>query len=356
MAQRLNSELPLYREHMVAAWLFTLCAMVFAMVILGGLTRLTHSGLSMVNWNPVTGWLPPMSAVEWEAAFKGYQQTPEFREINSHLTVTEFKGIFWLEFVHRLFGRLIGVVFIIPFVIFLIRGWVDRRSIPVLIMFFVLGGLQGGMGWFMVKSGLVDRPDVSQYRLAAHLALAVVIFAAMFRYALRIRQGYEAVRPALSSEIASVRRGVLVICMFVLITLVSGAFVAGLDAGLIYNTFPLMDGELVPQGIYAGEPALISAFEDVLTVQFNHRVLAMFTVTCTVAFWLLSMGCNLTSGQKFAYNMMLLAALIQVSLGISTLVLVVPVGLAALHQAGAVIFLGATLYTLHKLEWDRSSF
>jgi heme a synthase len=354
MTHPATTQIPMHRERVVATWLFAMCAMVFAMVVLGGLTRLTHSGLSMVNWEPVTGWLPPLNAQEWEAAFAGYRQTPEYQQINAGMTVSEFKGIFWLEFVHRLVGRSIGLVFLIPFIFFQVRGWINRRAVPMFCLFFVLGGLQGVLGWYMVKSGLVDQPDVSQYRLAAHLTLAVVIFAAMFRYALRIRQGYEAVRPALSAEIASVRRGILVIALLIFVTLVSGGFVAGLNAGMIYNTFPLMEGSLVPRGIYSGDPIILNAFEDIMTVQFNHRVLAMFTVGCTVVFWLLSMSTNLTQGQRIAYNVVVLAGLGQVGLGISTLLLVVPVGLAALHQAGAVIFLSTVLYALHMLEWDRS--
>ncbi|MBT5520245.1 MAG: heme A synthase [Rhodospirillales bacterium] len=332
-----------------------MCAMVFAMVVLGGLTRLTHSGLSMVNWEPVTGWLPPMTPQEWHAAFAGYQLTPEYREINAGMTVDEFKGIFWLEFIHRLVGRSIGVAFLLPFVFFLMRGWINRRSIPVFTGFFILGGLQGVLGWYMVKSGLVDEPDVSQYRLAAHLGLAVVIYAAMFRYALRLRHGYEAVRPVLADKMATTRRGVLMIVALIFVTLVSGGFVAGLNAGMIYNTFPLMDGRLIPHGLYGDSPAILSAFDDHMTVQFNHRVLAVFTVCCVIIFWLLSMNSNLTPRQRSAYNILVLAGLGQVALGISTLLLVVPVALAALHQAGAVIFLSAALFTLHTLEWNRNT-
>lgn len=353
MLQRPSSEHPLYREHAVSAWLFAMCAMVFAMVVLGGLTRLTHSGLSMVSWEPITGWLPPMTSDEWQVAFTGYQQTPEYREINPNMTVTEFKGIFWLEFVHRLVGRMIGVMFLFPFVFFLMKGWFSRTAIPVVSFFFVLGALQGGLGWFMVKSGLVDQPDVSQYRLVAHLSLAVFIFAAMFRYALRVRQGYEAVRPVLSADVVSVRRGVLAVSLLIFVTVISGGFVAGLNAGMIYNTFPLMDGSIVPTGVYGGSSVILSAFEDIMTVQFNHRVLAIFTISCTVVFWVLSVGHYLTSGQKLAYKVMVGAGLGQAILGIFTLLLVVPVSLAALHQAGAVIFLSTALYALHVLEWDR---
>ena len=339
----------------VSNWLFVVCIMVFAMVVLGGLTRLTHSGLSMVNWRPITGWLPPMNDGEWLAVFELYRQSPEYAQVNLGMTVDGFKDIFWLEYVHRLIGRAIGLVFFIPFLFFLFRGWLDRRIIPSLVFFFILGGLQGVLGWYMVKSGLADKPDVSQYRLTAHLGLAVLIYAFMFRFALRLRQGFDAVRPMVIPGLMRLRRFARALPFMVFFTLISGGFVAGLDAGFTYNTFPLMDGVLIPDQIYGGSPAIISAFEDILTVQFNHRWLAIATLLVIFIFWTMSLSHRLGSVQRLAVNLMLLATFGQVGLGIATLLLVVPVSLGALHQAGAVVLLSATIYVLHTIEWSQVS-
>jgi len=234
------------RQRVIAAWLFAVCAMVFAMVVLGGVTRLTHSGLSMVQWRPVSGWLPPLGEAEWEQAFARYRHFPEYRELNPDLTLAGFKGIFWLEYVHRLWGRLIGLAFFVPFAVFLLRGWVDRRLAGKLFVLFLLGALQGLLGWYMVRSGLVERPDVSQYRLAAHLGTAFVIYGAMLWVALGLLHPPSGPRPrpARGAWFAYVVVGL------VMLTALSGGFVAGLDAGFAYNTFPLMDGELVPAGLF----------------------------------------------------------------------------------------------------------
>lgn len=344
---------PFYREHMVSAWLLGVCLMVFIMVILGGLTRLTDSGLSMVNWAPVTGWLPPMNDREWRAAFAGYKKIPEYLELNAGMTIAEFRGIFWLEYLHRLWGRIIGVAFLVPLLFFLVKGWIPRRVIPVLVLFFVLGGMQGVLGWFMVKSGLADRVDVSPYRLTAHLGLAVVIYALMFRYALRIRRGYEAIRPVSGDGVARVRAGLLVVTGLIFVTILSGGFVAGLDAGLTYNTFPLMDGRLIPRGLYGGDSGLPGLFEDVTTVQFHHRLLAVFTIACLIVFWMFSWRAGLSSVQRRFYGVAVLTGCVQGMLGVSTLVLAVPVDVALAHQAGAFLFLSATLAALHHVEWGR---
>lgn len=341
------------QARIISDWLLVVCFMVFAMVVLGGLTRLTHSGLSMVDWRPITGWLPPLNDAEWLAVFDLYKQSPEYLQINKGMTVDGFKGIFWLEFIHRLVGRSIGLVFLLPFLFFLFRGWLDRRIIPTLVVFFVLGGAQGVLGWYMVKSGLVNEPDVSQYRLTAHLGLAVLIYGVIFRYALRLRHGFDAVRPMLPSSLEGLRRFARVLPYVIFFTLLSGGFVAGLDAGFTYNTFPLMDGELIPSELYDGSPAIISAFEDILTVQFNHRWLAIGTLALVVVFWIVSLRHRLEPTQRMATHLLLLAAFGQVALGIATLLLVVPVTLGALHQAGAVVLLSAAIYVVHTIEWAR---
>ncbi len=334
------------RATAVAVWLLVIGAMVFFMVVLGGLTRLTHSGLSMVDWRPVTGWLPPLTAAEWEAVFDLYRQTPEYREVNIGMTVAEFKGIFWLEYVHRLWGRLMGVAFLIPALVFALRGWVDRRLALHLAAMFVLGGLQGVLGWYMVKSGLVDRPDVSQYRLTAHLGAALVIIG----YILWVALGMLSPRPRPGEGRArhGLWWGAVALVGLVFVTILSGGFVAGLDAGLTYNTFPLMDGELVPSGIYDTQPFWIAAFEDVTTVQFDHRVLAMAVAVAVALFWVRARTVPAVRARRAAHLLAVIAA-VQVALGITTLLLVVPVPLAAAHQAVAVLLFAATLWTAHEL-------
>jgi len=337
----------------ISNWLFMVCAMIAGMIVLGGLTRLTNSGLSMVHWHPVTGWLPPLNDAAWAAVFDSYKQSPEYNDVNFGMSVDEFKGIFWLEFIHRLWGRTIGLVFFLPFIVFALRGWIDRRIAPSLVFFFVLGALQGGMGWFMVKSGLVDQPDVSQYRLTAHLGLAVLIYALMVRFALRLRRGFDAVRPMLQDEVASLRKRLVLLSYLVVITILSGGFVAGLDAGFTYNTFPLMDGQLIPELLYDGEPFYISAFEDIMTVQFNHRVLAISTLIIIALLWGMSMAVSLSQNQRRSMIFVVVAAVMQIALGISTLLLVVPVSLATLHQFGAIVLLSTIIYAIYTMEWDR---
>ena len=232
----------------VARWLLVCCALVFAMVVLGGVTRLTGSGLSMVDWRPVTGILPPLNEQDWRQAFEMYQQSPEFQKVNASMDVHDFKGIFWLEYLHRLLGRTIGIVFFLPFVYFLWRGDIRRREWPKYALMFVLGGLQGVLGWYMVKSGLVDNPHVSQYRLTAHLLAALLIYAYMFWVAL-----------SLSNPVTSVTRHrwygrTVGLTGLIVLTIISGGFVAGLKAGKIYNTFPMMGDYWMPPDMFALQP------------------------------------------------------------------------------------------------------
>ncbi len=334
-----QSGLPAEGRQALATWLFVLAGMVVAMIVIGGLTRLTGSGLSMVDWRPVTGWLPPLTEAGWQAAFTAYQATPEYRDVNAGLTLAGFREIFWLEYIHRLWGRLIGVVFAIPFAVFLWKGWIDRRAAPRFAILFVLGGLQGGLGWYMVQSGLVDRPEVSQYRLVAHLGAALVIYAALLWSAFGYRAHPE--KPD-SGEAPSGHAAVLVAMIFM--TVLSGGFVAGLDAGYAYNTFPTMDGYWLPPLLYAADPAWLSAFEDITTVQFNHRVLAIVTAAVAVAFWLRVHLFVADGAVRRAAAAVGVAALAQVGLGIATLLLIVPLPLAAAHQAGAVVLFTAALW------------
>ncbi len=330
----------------IAYWLFILCGMVFFMVILGGLTRLTHSGLSMVDWRPITGWLPPLNPSEWQSVFDLYKESPEFKKVNSDMTVEGFKSIFWLEFIHRLWGRSMGVVFLVPFVFFLIKGWVTRPLVPHLVVIFILGGLQGVLGWYMVKSGLIDNPDVSQYRLTAHFSAAVVIYGYMYWVALSLMKAPHRV---LKKVPAGLSLATLFTTAWIFVTMMSGGFVAGLDAGFTYNTFPLMDGHIVPDGMWANSPWYLNLFENITTVQFNHRVLAETTLLLVIGIWWAVRKSDLPMMVRKAFHALMGMALVQVALGITTLLLVVPVSIASLHQAGSVLLFTCALWAVHSL-------
>ncbi|CCQ74691.1 COX15/CtaA family protein [Magnetospira sp. QH-2] len=323
----------------VGIWLLVCCALVAIMVCVGGLTRLTHSGLSMVEWKPLTGFLPPLNQADWESLFAAYRTSPEFLEINRNMTLESFKGIFWLEFIHRVIGRLVGLAFALPFLWFLIRGQLARCLVWRLVGFFILGGLQGVMGWYMVMSGLVDRPDVSHYRLAAHLGLAFLIFALMFRQALALLDPF-----ARHAEVTAgpLRLPTRLLLGLVSVTVIAGAFVAGLDAGLSYNTFPLMGGQLIPDNLGHLDPWYLNPLENTVMVQFDHRVLAL--TTTSLALWLGWQGRN-----EIAFPVLALVAVVQLSLGILTLLLEVPVALGSLHQMGALALFTATLWALHRI-------
>jgi cytochrome c oxidase assembly protein subunit 15 len=320
----------------IAIWLLVCCALVFAMVVLGGVTRLTGSGLSMVAWEPVSGVLPPMSDAAWDAEFARYQASPEFRVVNHWMSVDDFKQIYWFEWAHRLLGRAIGVVFALPFLFFAARRRVDRWLAPRLVAMFVLGGLQGLLGWYMVKSGLVDDPHVSQYRLAAHLGLAVLVYVYMLWTALGLLSSPAAGAPDPHRRL---RTQALWLGVFVFVTMMSGAFVAGLKAGHIYNTFPLMGDGLVPPGLYALEPALRNPFENPATAQFNHRVLAMLALAGTLALWMTARRRDLGTTAATWLHLVGAMVLVQFALGVATLLARVPVSLGAAHQAGALMLL-----------------
>jgi cytochrome c oxidase assembly protein subunit 15 len=334
-------------ERAIGVWLLVCCAMIAAMVVIGGVTRLTHSGLSMVEWRPLVGILPPLGETEWQRTFELYQATPEYQKINRGMSLAEFKGIFFWEYVHRVWGRLIGVVFAVPFLWFLVRRRIPRRLAPQLVVMFVLGGLQGLMGWYMVMSGLVDRPDVSQYRLTAHLGFAVAIFGYILWVALDLLRP----RPAESEPAAppGLRHFAAALAGLVLVTLLSGGFVAGLDAGFAYNTFPLMNGRLVPEGLFAFEPLWLNLFDNVATVQFEHRVLAVLTLIAALVFWLVAWRGGLPPGARLPVHGLAAMTVVQMGLGVATLLLFVPVSLAAAHQAGALALFTLALWTCFEL-------
>ncbi len=313
------------------------------MVVLGGVTRLTGSGLSMVDWRPIMGVLPPLNDAEWQRTFEMYQATPEFRAVNSHMDVHGFKSIFWLEYLHRLLGRLIGLVFLVPFVFFVAKGYVDRREWPKYLLMFILGGLQGLLGWYMVKSGLVDNPHVSHYRLTAHLLAAFIIYAYMFWVALTL------LHPAQGKQRHPWFGGTVLLTAAISLTIVSGGFVAGLKAGKIYNTFPLMGESWLPPGLVALDPPWRNVFDNPTTVQFDHRVLAISTFVLIVLYWVRARKASMPDRAKPAVNALLHTGVLQVALGISTLVLGVPLILAATHQAAAMLLFTVALFLVHSL-------
>ena len=331
------------RDRQVAIWLLICCGLVFVMVVLGGVTRLTGSGLSMVDWRPIIGWLPPLSDVEWQRTYEMYQQTPEFQKINSHMNVHDFKGIFWLEYLHRLLGRTIGLVFALPFVFFLAKGYIARAEWPKYLLMFVLGGLQGVLGWFMVKSGLVDNPHVSQYRLTAHLLAAFLIYAYMFWVALSL------LFPRADNERHPWYHKTVWLTGLISLTVISGGFVAGLKAGLIYNTFPKMGDYWIPPGLAALEPFWRNLTENMTTVQFDHRILAITTFALIIAYWTGARKAALPARSGTAASALLHTAILQVALGISALLLSVPVILGAAHQGVAMLLFTVSLYLVHSL-------
>ncbi|MDG2243571.1 MAG: COX15/CtaA family protein [Rhodospirillaceae bacterium] len=319
----------------IRLWLLICAGMVFIMIVLGGATRLTESGLSMVQWQPLT-ILPPLNEAEWTAEFENYMQYPEYQKVNSWMTVEDFKGIYWLEYAHRLWGRLIGVVFTLPFLWFVATGRTRGRFAWTLGGLLILGGAQGFLGWFMVASGLVDRPDVSQYRLAAHLVLAFIVYGLLIWVALGVKSANDPPPDEPDPQPVAARLA-LGAALAILLVVVSGAFVAGLNAGLIYNTFPLMDGQIIPDGLYDLTPWHLNWFENIMTVQFNHRVLGITLVVLIGATWWRIRSGTASDHVKSLANAFAAMAVVQAGLGIGTLLLVVPLWLALLHQTGALI-------------------
>jgi len=329
----------------VAFWLFGVCALVFAMVVLGGVTRLTHSGLSIVEWQPIVGALPPLTEAQWLETFAKYQQTPEYQTVNRDMDLSGFKGIFWLEYFHRLLGRLIGLVFLLPFLYFLARKQINRVLFPKLLILFALGAAQGLLGWLMVKSGLVDVPRVSPYRLTAHLGLAVLIYAATLWVALGLLRP----QPLAAAPATALRHFGFGVTSLIFLMILSGGFVAGTRAGFAFNDWPWMHGRLVPEGLFALEPTWINAFENLATVQFNHRLLAYLLCLVVPLYWWLARRYPLASSTRALFHLLLAMFVVQVLLGITTLLQHVPVPLAAAHQAGAMVVFTFALLINHRL-------
>ncbi len=330
------------RTRPIAVWLFTVCAMLAVMVALGGATRLTGSGLSIMEWAPLSGALPPLTHADWERLYHLYQQIPQYALVNKGFGLAGFQQIFWLEWIHRLWGRLIGIVFLGPLLWFALRRQLPLRLLPRLAGLFVLGGLQGLVGWLMVASGFeADSTAVSPYRLVTHLALALLLYAAILWTALGLWRERPSPRlPALP------RRLLQAACCLVPLTIVAGGFVAGTKAGFLYNTFPRMDGHLVPPSYGDLSPWPRNLFENLAAVQFDHRLLA--TLTTLVVLATVIAGLRTAAGATRSALLALAAVVVlQYALGVATLLLVVPVSLATLHQFVAVLLLSAALVALH---------
>ncbi len=329
MIDRQRSARPLIR-----AWLWFAAFLVLAMVIVGGATRLTDSGLSITEWQPLLGAIPPLTEADWLLAFDKYKQIPEYSLVNQGMSLAEFKFIYWWEWAHRFLGRFIGLVMIVPFLALWLMRRIEAHLVPRLVGLIILGGLQGALGWYMVKSGLVERVDVSQYRLAAHLTLATVIFGAIVWTALGIgdarRRAPRTVREWAATGLAAL----------VLLQVAAGGFVAGLDAGMGYNTWPLMDGQWVPKGLLVMTPVWRNFFENAMTVQFDHRLLAY-----AVAAYAGVYAWRLRSPASVA---MVVAVGLQIVLGIWTLLAQVPLSLGLMHQGGAMIVFAAAVWAVHE--------
>lgn len=323
----------------IGYWLLFCAAVVYIMIVVGGVTRLTRSGLSMVEWDPIMGIIPPIGEAAWMDVFTKYRQSPEYIKVNAGMSLEAFKGIFYWEYGHRVLGRVIGVLYFVPFMYLLLKGMIPKVWTLRLTAILILIGLQGLMGWYMVKSGLVDVPRVSQYRLTAHFGLALIILSLMLWFAMDFLRGE---RRANHSSPAYLGSSALVV-VIVFIMMLSGGFVAGTKAGYIINTFPLMNGQWVPDGWLGIKPAWLNLFENPIAIQFVHRSIAVLVFFAVITSFIVGLK------QRFnTFNgLVLFVMLVQVNLGISALVMKVPVVLGAAHQAGAVALLSAALLAAH---------
>ncbi|MDX5495680.1 MAG: COX15/CtaA family protein [Wolbachia endosymbiont of Nomada marshamella] len=320
----------------VAIWLFLCCIMVILMVGIGGFTRLSKAGLSITEWKPITGTLPPLSGQDWLQEKLKYETTPEYKAFNYGMSMEEFQAIYLIEYVHRLVARLTGLVFVLPFIYFTLRRKISKKVVIRLFVALLFGALQAFAGWYMVKSGLVTEPHVSHYRLALHLLLALIVFALLsyqfFDYQIRPKQ----TKLKISSETIYYTGMILAL---IVIQIIFGAFVAGLNAGLIYNTFPLMDGQIVPEDLFFLHPIWLNIFENRATVQFIHRALALLILALVVIL-------TVKNASVKPVYIMLLSVIIQIILGVITLLLHIPIAIAIAHQVFSFILFGSSLYFL----------
>ncbi|MFV2092123.1 MAG: COX15/CtaA family protein [Hyphomicrobiales bacterium] len=325
-------------------WLYIMAVLVTAMVLLGGATRLTDSGLSITEWRPIVGIIPPLGEADWFDEFIKYQGIPEYQLVNQGMTLEQFKTIYWWEWSHRFFGRLIGFAFALPLLYFAMTRQLNRRMTWRLVTILALGGLQGALGWFMVASGLTERIDVSQYRLAAHLGLAATILIAILWTAFDLsdsrsdQSGARARRWRLTATI---------LVGLVFLQIIAGGFVAGLKAGLAYNTWPLMDGRFIPVGLLDMSPVYLNIFENVMTVQFNHRIIAYAVLVAALVHLLTVRWSGAHPAGRKGADFLAWAVIAQVGLGIATLLGNVPITVALLHQLGALVVLALAVHQLH---------
>jgi len=327
----------------IRLWLYFICVLIFAMILVGGATRLTDSGLSITEWLPLLGAIPPITEADWLVVFEKYKLIPEYSEINKDMSLAEFKFIYWWEWAHRFLGRFIGVAFFLPLVWFWVTKRIEPGLKPKLVVIFLLGAFQGGIGWWMVASGLVERVDVSQYRLATHLIVACFIFIACQWVALGLSDSAWSPR-----HVPLLRYGAGLVLVLVVVQIYLGALVAGLHAGLTYNTWPLMDGDLIPGGMGSLEPGWRNLFENITTVQFVHRT-AAYLVFIAALWHLWTVVRNAPRSRMAAsVKMLVTVILVQVGLGIWTLLAVVPISLALIHQGGAVVVMAVAVWNLHR--------
>lgn len=331
----------------LAIWLLSIALLVLSMIVLGGLTRLTGSGLSIVDWKPITGILPPLNASDWTESFQRYQAFPEYQKVNQGMSLSAYKAIFYFEYFHRLLGRLIGMAFILPLIFFIWRRMIPKQQIFSLLLIFILGGLQGVLGWYMVKSGLVHNPHVSQYRLVAHLMTALTLYASLLwiAFGLLRTETTEVLRVSKRLYVALLGFITLIVVM-----IMTGGFMAGTRAGLAYNTFPLMAGKWLPEHLWTLSPWWLNCFENVTTIQFNHRLLAYLIVIVTLVLVFALSRASLPPSLKRAFWGLLAVILMQVSLGILTVLWSVPIPIAAAHQGGAFIVLAWALYLFRQIK------
>jgi cytochrome c oxidase assembly protein subunit 15 len=339
-----NTTIPARRA--VGWWLIAVTLLVAAMVTLGGLTRLTGSGLSITEWKPISGVVPPMTEQSWQAEFANYQKIPQYWRENRSMTLAQFKGIYWWEWTHRFLGRLVGAAFLLPFIGFAALGVIPRREWPRMILLFALGGLQGAVGWWMVQSGLETRVSVSQYRLAIHLGVAIILLGVL------LWTGLECLRRApphdLQGNLPASGKGnlsaAIALLGLVYAQLLLGAIVAGLHAGLIYNTWPSMNGGVLPDDAFVLHPWWRNFFENPGMAQFDHRLVAYIVAAGSLAFWLMARRTGGGEGMRASSNALMAGVLLQIALGIATLINQAPLALAALHQATAVAVFAAALW------------
>ena len=329
----------------VRAWLIIVAALVVCTLIVGGATRLTESGLSIVEWKPVTGTIPPLTEAAWAKQFEAYKAIPQYREMNRGMSLSEFKTIFWWEWAHRLLGRLIGAVFLLPFLWFLWRGFLSPELKRRLWIIFMLGGAQGAVGWWMVTSGLTERVSVSQYRLAIHFMLALVIFSAIVWTLRRLQHA----PPSAASLRVKITGRVLLAVVF--LQLYFGALVAGLRAGRVFNTWPLIDGAFIPTAarLFFEEPWGRNFFDNTLTVQFSHRMIAYTLVVLAVVHAVDAIRSRANPAVVSGAVWIMAVMVVQVAIGILTLLNQVPIDLGLAHQAVAIVLLTLTLFQVERL-------